>query len=129
MKKTLLTLCIILCCSSLALVAQKKPGTEVTIIGEVIDTQCYLTNALGLGNGKEHKECALSCAKGGIPLSILEEKSGTIFLAGQSKKAMAGANELLQDYIAEKVKVSGRLLEKGGVKFILIAKVDKIPQR
>lgn len=100
----------------------------MTIIGEVIDTQCYLTNAMGSGNGKDHKECAISCAKGGIPLSILEAKSGTIYLAGQTKKAMAGANNLLLDYVAEKVKVSGRLIEKDGAKLIMISKVEKFAQ-
>ena len=126
MQKSLLMLFIVLSLLSVRAFSQKTSGKEVTIVGEVIDTQCYLTNAVGSGNGKEHKECAIGCATGGIPLSILQDQTGTIFLAGQTKKAMAGANQLLMDFIAERVKVSGRLLEKGGMKFILISKVERV---
>ena len=88
---------------------QQKKGKEVTISGEVIDPQCYISGAMGKGVGAEHKECATDCAKGGIPLAILEEKTGTIYVAGQTKSSMKGANEMLMEYIAEKVRVTGRV--------------------
>lgn len=124
MKRTLLVLAL-LCTISSTLFAQKRIGKAVTITGEVIDTQCYLSNAMGLGTEKDHKECAMGCAKGEIPLSILESKTGTVYLAGQTKKAMTGANQLLREYIAEKVKVTGQLVEKGGMKLVLITKVER----
>ena len=82
----------------------------------------------GPGKGPSHKECALRCAKGGIPLSILEEKTGKLYLAGQSKEAMKGANDMLIPYVAEKVKVTGRLFEKGGMKLLLISEVSKFDE-
>ena len=79
MPKSLRMLFIVLVLLSQSAFSQKVAGKEVTIVGEVIDTQCYLTNAAGTGNGNEHKECAISCATGGIPLSILQEQTDQRF--------------------------------------------------
>lgn len=128
MPVRILILIALSCTMTMEVMAQKKPGNPVTIVGEVIDTQCYLSGATGPGRGASHKECALNCAKGGIPLSILEERTGTVYLAGQSKKAMTTANLMLLDFVAERVRVTGRLLEKGGTKMVLIDKVEKLPE-
>jgi len=125
MNRILVTICVLLCIASFGVHAQSKPGTPVVIIGEVIDTQCYVVGRMGLARGAEHKECAISCAKGGIPLSILEEKTGTLYLTGQNKRAMMTANVLLMDHIADRVKVTGRLVEKSGMKMVLIDSVEK----
>ena len=124
MKQIILILTMVALGVGFALSQQKK-GREVTISGEVIDIQCYVSGAMGKGAGADHKECARDCAKGGIPLGILEDKTGTIYNVGQSKTAMKGANEMLMEYIAEKVTVTGRLVEKGGIKLILVSKVAK----
>ena len=121
MKYFLLT-CFVSFAFSLSFSQQKR---EVSVTGEVVDLQCYISGAMGKGTSAEHKECATNCAKGGIPLGILEEKTGNLVLAGQTKNAMKGANEMLMDFIAEKVTVRGRLSEKGGVKLLLISKVVK----
>jgi len=126
MKKSLITAMAVFIVSGFALAQQN--GKQITIVGEVVESQCYITGLNGPGKGLSHKDCALKCAKGGIPLSILEDKTGTLYLAGQSKKAMAGANELLLPFVAEKVKVTGRLFEKGGMKMLLISKVDKLDE-
>jgi len=124
MKKSFLAFLTVIIVNGFALAQQN--GKQITIVGEVVESQCYITGLNGPGKGLSHKECALKCAKGGIPLSILEDKTGTLYLAGQSKVAMAGANELLIPFIAEKVKVTGRLFEKGGMKMLLISKVNKV---
>jgi len=123
MKTSLITALVLLITSGFAFAQQN--GKQITVIGEVVESQCYITGLNGPGKGIAHKECALKCAKGGIPLSILEDKTGKLYLAGQSKKAMAGANDLLIPFIAEKVKVTGRVFEKGGMKMLLISKVSK----
>ena len=110
---------------AVSLIAQQKKGKEVTLLGEVIDIQCYVSGATGPGKGPEHKDCAIACAKGGIPLGILEDGTGTVYVAGQTKSAMKGANEMLLPFVAEKVKVTGRIFEKGGVKLLLITKIGK----
>jgi hypothetical protein len=124
MKKSLVAILTVFIISGFALAQQK--GKQITIVGEVVESQCYITGLNGPGKGLSHKECALKCAKGGIPLSILEDKTGTLYLAGQTKKAMAGANELLIPFVAEKVTATGRVFEKGGMKMLLINKVNKV---
>ena len=109
------------------LFAQGK-GKAVTITGEVVETQCYVTGMTGPGKGESHKECAITCAKNGIPLSILEDKTGTLYLAGQTATAQTGANKMLLEFVAEKVKVTGKVFEKGGMKFLLISKVAKVTE-
>jgi len=126
MKKSLITAMAVFIVSGFALAQQN--GKQITIVGEVVESQCYITGLNGPGKGLSHKDCALKCAKGGIPLSILEDKTGTLYLAGQSKKAMTGATELLLPFVAEKVKVTGRVFEKGGMKMLLISKVDKLDE-
>jgi len=124
MKRSLLIAMVVFIVSGFALAQQH--GKQITIVGEVVESQCYITGLTGPGKGLSHKDCALRCAKAGIPLSILEEKTGTLYLAGQSKKAMAGANELLIPFVAEKVNVTGLLFEKGGMKMLLISNVEKV---
>ena len=126
MKKSLIAVLAVFIISGFALAQQN--GKQITIVGEVVESQCYITGLNGPGKGLSHKESALKCAKGGIPLSILEDKTGTLYLAGQSKKAMTGATELLLPFVAEKVKVTGRVFEKGGMKMLLISKVDKLDE-
>jgi hypothetical protein len=41
---------------------------------------------------------------------------------------MAGTNELLLPFVAEKVKVTGLLFEKGGMKMLLISNMDKMDE-
>jgi len=120
--KQFLLCAFVLCFFSFSFAQQKR---EVTVTGEVVDMQCYISGAMGKATGPEHKECATNCAKGGIPLGILEEKTGNLVFAGQTKNAMKGANEMLMDFIAERVTVTGRMVEKGGVKLLLISKVVK----
>lgn len=102
---------------------EKKKSTkdEVTIVGEVIDSACYIKNGL---KGADHKECAEDCAKAGIPLAILEDKTGNVYFTVATKD-MKGTNEMLVKYAAERVKVTGKIYEKGGVKLLAINMVEK----
>jgi hypothetical protein len=125
--KSLLTSAILTILIISMTVAQNS-GKQIVITGEVIETQCYITGLTGSGKGTVHKECAIRSAKAGIPLAILEDKSNIVYLAGQTKKAQSGAYDLLLPFIAEKVKVSGRLFEKGGLKFLLINKISIIDE-
>ena len=43
-----------------------RPGAEVELVGEILDSKCYL-GAMKPGDGKAHKACATLCIDGGIP--------------------------------------------------------------
>ncbi len=57
--------------------AQHHTGTETTFVGRVVGLACYL----GHGTvGDSHRECALTCAKTGIPMAILDQSTQTLYL-------------------------------------------------
>lgn len=118
----LCTICFAVILSAQEAKMEKKESGDVTIVGEVVDSHCYLTMG---AKGEDHKQCAVDCAKGGIPLSILEDKTGTVYFVGNGKDQMKGANDMLVSYAAEKVSVKGKLVEKGGAKMIIAKSVEK----
>ncbi len=103
----------------------KKKLVDVVVRGEVIDTKCYMSGSMGDGRGEQHKECALKCAKAGVPLAILEEKTNAVYFTGRLK-GMGSANELLIPFVGEIVSVKGKLAERGGAKMLLIDTVERV---
>ena len=101
----------------------KKEIKEIAVVGEVIDLKCYLTGMMG-GKGEDHKQCAIDCIKGGLPVGILEDKTEKVYTV-VPKGGMKGANEELVKYAAEKVKLTGTLAEKGGQKLFVYSKVEE----
>lgn len=105
-----------------SLAAQEKAMKEATIKGEIIDSKCYLTGMMG-GKGEEHKDCAIACIKGGLPVAILEEKTGKVYVVVPAK-GQKGANEALVQYAAETVTLKGMFIEKGGTKLFAYNSVE-----
>ena len=95
--------------------ARKPP-----ITGQVVGTTCYLVHE---SKGEQHLECATECAGKGIPLAILESGSGQLYLPLASGHH-AAANGQLMPFIEKKVKVTGVLIEKNGMKAIMMEKVE-----
>jgi anaerobic selenocysteine-containing dehydrogenase len=52
--------------------AHAAAAKRVQLTGELIDTWCYVTEIM-YGEGTAHHQCAVWCAIGGIPVSILGE--------------------------------------------------------
>jgi hypothetical protein len=98
-------------------------GKEITVEGELVDMSCYMAHE---GKGPKHAECAKMCVMGGAPLGLLA-KDGTVYLlvddhsSAKAKKPYADAKKL----VAEKVKLSGDLHERGGLKTIVVETVEK----
>jgi len=57
--------------------AAEPEDQTVTIEGEVVDMKCYL--AMDMPGGGKHKECAMKCAKMGIPAGVVDVKSNKTF--------------------------------------------------
>jgi CDP-diacylglycerol pyrophosphatase len=120
--KLFLTVAIVGLTVAGSLAAQEKPMKEATIKGEIIDSKCYLTGMMG-GKGEEHKDCAIACIKGGLPVAILEEKTGKVYVVVPAK-GQKGANEALVQYAAETVTLKGMFIEKGGTKLFAYSSVE-----
>ena len=96
-------------------------ATDISVVGEVIDPVCYLTHG---SLGKEHKPCAEVCVKQGISLGLLEDKTGQVYVSLPADHS--SPNTKLKDFIADKVKVTGTLYSKGGLKGIYVKNVERV---
>ena len=95
--------------------AHDKKGTEKTFVGHVVDLACYI----GHGSiGESHRACAAACARGGIPLAILDRASGALYLP-LAKDHHTPANQELLPFVEADIRVTGTVVEKDGMKAIL----------
>jgi hypothetical protein len=101
---------------------EKHGSSQVKLVGEVIDTACYVSHG---SRGPEHLECARECAAQGIPLGILEEKTGRVFLSLPADHS--NPNAKLLDFIARRVEVEGMVFSKGGLRGIFVQSVRELP--
>ncbi|MEL6188060.1 MAG: hypothetical protein AAFU79_25840, partial [Myxococcota bacterium] len=53
-------------------VAPRVDGGEITLVGRVVDSKCFL-GAMKPGDGSGHRPCAELCLKGGIPPVLVTE--------------------------------------------------------
>ncbi len=96
-------------------------GKVVTVTGEVIDTACYFA---GGKHGESHRKCAAMCINGGIPAGLLAE-DGTIYILNEdhSDEARVKAYEQVKEHAADKITVTGTLVEKSGIKMLFVHEV------
>jgi len=94
-------------------------GKEMTMTSLVVDTGCYMSHN---SKGDKHAACAEACAKAGVPLALLHEATGTLYIPVASDHK--NQNAKLMPFIEKKVKVTGTLMEKGGVKGFVIKTVE-----
>ena len=102
----------------------EENGAEKTLVGEVIDPVCYVSHD---SRGAEHAACARTCAKLGVTLAILEEKTGKIYLSLPVDHT--NPNAKLFDHIAQRVEVKGLLFQKGGLTGIFVQSVRELSRR
>ena len=107
---------------------EEEHSKKATITGQVVGTTCYLVHGTFLAMGsagdlQAPRQCATECAEKGIPLAILESGSGQLYLPLASGHH-AAANGQLMPFIEQKVKVTGVVIEKNGMKAIMMEKVE-----
>jgi hypothetical protein len=97
-------------------------GKAIAVTGVVIETGCYFSHD---GIGEKHLECATACAKAGVPLAILEDKTGFVYLpvAADHKNQ----NPRLMPFLERRVKVDGVLYQRGGMRGLVIKNVAAAP--
>ena len=96
-----------------------QKDADVTIQGHVIDIVCYTRHA---AIGEKHLACATTCANTGIPIGILEDKTGEIFLVFPA--GHTNPNEKMMAFLEKDVTVKGMVHRKGGIKGITIADIS-----
>jgi len=102
--------------------AHEKKGAEKTFVGHVVDLACYI----GHGSiGESHRECAATCARSGIPLAILDQATGTLFLP-LANDHHEPANKGLLPFVEADVRVTGTVVEKDGMKAITLSEIERV---
>lgn len=94
---------------------------EVTIKGTVVEPFCLISMNM---KGEGHRECALSCAKSGMNLAIIDGK-GKIYPI-LPEETVTNPNQPVLDYVEKTVTVKGTLFESGGVSYIVFKEVKGI---
>ncbi len=102
-----------------ALIAhQPAGGKPIALTGTVVDTGCYFGHG---GSGEKHLVCATACAQAGVPLAILEDKTGALYLPVASDHK--NPNTRLMPFVEKRVRIDGALILKGGMKGVVIKTV------
>ena len=136
MYKAAIAGALILACAVVVANAQDKDATKPkdapaatsagprSIIGEVIDPQCWVING---AKGEAHKECAIACAKAGQTLAILERKTNKVYILASDRPG-EDPNKAVIDFVAQAVLVKGKVYSRGGLLAIQVASVEPAPK-
>lgn len=97
-------------------------GEILTLTGEIIDVSCYLQ--LGK-HGKDHKDCAVKCAKNGNPIGLLTEDGLLwILMAEEHHPRRDGKTgnlrEALIERMADVIKVTGTASRINGTRALFV---------
>ena len=102
--------------------AQAASPQRVQITGEVIDTWCYVTEIM-YAEGTAHHQCAVWCAVGGIPVSVLGEDGNVYVVLRVEEEDTNVASPRLLTVQTHTVTVDGDLIERDGVKYLIVTQV------
>lgn len=92
-----------------------------TLQGEVVDPALYLREGR---HGPEVEDMIYDAVDGGQTLALLDDAGSLyLFLAGE---AGADPNELLYEHVGRKIKISGTVYERGGLKGIVVTSVESL---
>lgn len=106
-----------------AMVSAATSPERVQVTGEIIDTWCYVTEIMGDAQGTAHHLCAVWCAIGGIPVSILGEDGQVYMVLKVESEDTNVANPTIVNIQTHKVTVDGDLYERDGVKYLFVNQV------
>ena len=98
---------------------QLYAAETMTVTGELIDTYCF---SLMGAKGASHRDCAIECAKKGIPVGILEEGTNKVFVLLPNKDKTAYPKAVF-DKMAQKVTVTGKMATVGGSQFLTVESI------
>jgi hypothetical protein len=96
-----------------------KSTANATITGEILDTACYFSHG---AMGAKHAACAAKCIQGGAPMAVLTPKGEVILLVANHDNE--DPYNAAKGMAAKNVAVTGTLVVKGGMKTMIVDKVE-----
>ena len=106
-------------CLGLLGVALAADALQKSVTGTLIDTYC---NTVVGAHGASHKQCAIACAKKGIPVGLEEKGTGKVFVLLPNKNAQALPDDVI-DKMEDEVTVTGHEYSKGETTFLTVESV------
>lgn len=91
----------------------------VSVTGEVIDTYCY--SAMG-AKGPSHRQCAIDCAKAGIPVGLLQKGTNKVYVLLPNKDK-SGLPEAVINKMGEQATVTGKVHRVPGATFLTVESI------
>jgi hypothetical protein len=107
---------------SAAAEAATSASKRVTVTGEIIDPWCNVTMIM-FAEGSGHYQCAVWCAAGGIPVSIRDKDDNVYVVLRVEGEDTNVASPSFIKIQAHQVTVEGDLIERDGVKYLLVTQV------
>jgi len=92
---------------------------EKTVTGWVLDSACAFTKGL---TKPISAECAVSCARSGSPLVILQD-DGSIYWPIADAMPAEGQNKRLLPFAGKRVTATGKVYVRGGSNAIVIERI------
>ena len=97
-------------------IARVHAAGSVTVAGEVVDSYCY---ALMGAKGEGHRSCGLTCAAKGIPVALLENGTGKLYVLLPKKDKNPVPKEVV-DKMGRQVTITGKVYASGGSRFLTV---------
>ena len=101
------------------------PADQKTVTGWVLDSACAFTKGL---TKPISVDCAVSCAKNGSPLVILQD-DGSIYWPIAEAVPAEGQNRRLMPFAGKRVTATGKTYIRGGSTAIVIDKITEASGR
>jgi hypothetical protein len=98
-------------------------GKTVTVVGEVLDMDCYMNEG---ASGPDHKSCAVKCLNEGGPVGLLTDDGKAYFLTANEEKGMIKFYQHVRDWGGQKAKITGVLQERAGALSLRVDKSEKL---
>lgn len=102
--------------------AEEKPP-KVTLVGAVVDSHCFVTHGI---HDASHTACSNACIARGVPAGFLAEDGKLYMLYGEKPFSV---KDTVADLADVPVRLTGLLVERGGVKGIQIQSIERIPTK
>jgi len=120
---SLLTASLFLCAAVVSVSVQASPTAKtetksVTVKGEIVCMGCYMGHN---AKGAEHKSCGTKCVAGGMPMGLVTA-DGKLYVLTMSHES-ADAYNKAKDMMASTVNVTGKAMEKDGVKALEVTAI------
>jgi len=93
-----------------------------TLQGEIVDPAAYLKSG---AHGMEAANQTYSAVDGGQTLALLDDASGALYLLLADEPG-EDPNELVYDYVNQRLKITGKVYERHGLKGIIASSVTPL---